>query len=138
MLQSASSLSSLRVPRRFSLMMPLAPLISLVPLPLSLLLRVSGSDKEKAGFHHYGKTYEALFRQRKYQRIKLLEIGIGGHEHASGGESLLAWRSYFPFAEIIGADVRDKRVLARKNLRIHVTDQGSATSLASPRSSGAT
>lgn len=120
---------ALRVPRRFSLMMPLSPVVSLLPVPLPALLRLSGSDKQSPGRHQYGAAYAALFRRLKYARIKLLEIGIGGHEGASGGESLAAWRSYFPFAKVVGADVLDKRVLARRNLQIHVVDQGSAESL---------
>ena len=86
-------------------MMTLAPLIALLPLRLDSVLRASGSDKEMEGGHKFGKTYHDQFRHLKYRRIQFLEVGIGGYAHHSGGESLAAWRCFFPFATIIGCDI---------------------------------
>jgi hypothetical protein len=108
----------------------LAPFISLLPLRLDTVLRISGSDKEQPGRHHYGSTYHRIFCRMKYRRLTLLEIGIGGYDEYPGGESLAAWRCYFPFGKIVGCDIEDKRRLAGGRVRIHVLDQSSAPDLA--------
>jgi hypothetical protein len=103
--------------------------LCLVPIPLSLLLRMSLSDKHQPSEHQYGHTYGALFRRFKYRPIKLLEIGIGGNDRRLGGESLNAWQAYFPFARIIGCDIEDKRKLATPRTAIYRLDQSSREQL---------
>jgi Methyltransferase domain len=115
--------------KRYQLMKWLSPFIAPLPLHLSMVLRVSGSDKENPGGHHYGSTYHQIFRGMKYRRLTLLEIGIGGNDRYLGGESLGAWRCYFPFGNIIGCDIEDKRQLAGGRVRVHVIDQSSASDL---------
>ena len=78
----------------------------MLPIPLPRILRLFGSDKQKLGEHSYGEAYERLFRERRYRRLKILEIGI-----LSGG-SLLTWRAYFPWSVTVGLDIQDKRALA--------------------------
>jgi hypothetical protein len=92
-------------------------------------LRLCLSDKHQPGVHQYGHTYNALFRQFKYKPIKFLEIGIGGYDGRSGGESLNAWQAYFPFATIIGCDIEDKSKLATHKTKIIMLDQSSAQQL---------
>ena len=104
--------------------------LALLPLPLGLVIRISGSDKEQPEEHHYESTYHRIFRHMKYKRLTLLEIGIGGYDKSLGGESLVAWQCYFPFGKIVGCDIEDKRQLAGGRVRIHVVDQSSATDLA--------
>jgi hypothetical protein len=116
--------------KRFKLMKWLSPFIAPLPIRLDTLLRISGSDKEQRDGHHYGSTYHRIFRCKKYQRLTLLEIGVGGHQGYVGGESLAAWRCYFPFAKIVGCDIEDKRQLAEGRVRIHMIDQSSASDLA--------
>jgi demethylmacrocin O-methyltransferase len=108
----------------------IASLLSLLPIPLWLLLRWAGSDKEVPGGHLYGRTYDAIFRHLKYQRIKLLEIGIGGYYFDLGGRSLLAWQSFFPFGSIVACDIEPKPMLAGRRRRIYRSDQSSAGDLA--------
>jgi len=93
--------------------------ISLFPIPLWFLLSQSNSDKHQVNGHLYGYTYEQLFRPFKYKFIKLLEIGV------DKGESLKAWQFYFPFAKIIGCDIRDMRSIATRRLKIYQLDQSS-------------
>ena len=103
--------------------------ISLLPVPLWVLLRAFGSDKHRPGLHGYGFTYHALFRPLKYRRIKLLEIGIGGYGTSLGGQSLLAWQAFFPFGDIVAADIAPKRELTGGRAHIRVLDQSSAEDL---------
>lgn len=56
---------------------------------------------DKSALHHYyTRRYEAHFKSRRFEKIKLLEIGV-----ARGG-SLRAWRDYFWRAEITGIDIK--------------------------------
>jgi hypothetical protein len=82
-----------------------------------------GSDKEQPGQHAYGATYAALFRHLRLRRVKLLEIGI------LSGDSMLAWRAFFPRGEIVGCDIEPKHHLAGGRIRVYTTDQGSAADL---------
>jgi hypothetical protein len=106
---------------RYRLLYLTSHVLSLLPIPLVFILRICGSDKHQ--LHLYGYTYRKLFWPYKYKPIKLLEIGVGGYEVGLGGESLNAWQLYFPFAKIIGCDIRDKRILATLNTRIYQLDQ---------------
>jgi hypothetical protein len=103
--------------------------ICFFPIPLRLLLQICLSDKHQINEHHYGYTYDALFRRFKYRRIKLLEIGIGGYGKRLGGESLNAWQAYFPFATIIGCDIEDKTRLSTFRTKIYMLDQSSKAQL---------
>jgi len=104
--------------------------VSLLPIPLWRLLRAFGSDKQQPGWHSYGNTYGELFKHRKYGRVKLLEIGIGGYQDSPGGRSLLAWQAFFPFGTIVAADIVPKPGLAAKRRRIYQIDQSSGKDLA--------
>ena len=103
----------------------IASLLSLFPLPLPKILTLFGSDKQRPGEHSYGPTYQFLFRPFRYKPIKLLEIGL------LYGESLLAWRCFFPFGMTVGIDIEPKDHLAGHRTRTYVADQGSASDLAS-------
>src|SRR6266487_2878970 len=104
-------------------------LVCFFPIPLAFLLRVCLSDKHQSFEHGYGHTYDALFWRFKYRPIKLLEIGIGGYGKRLGGESLNAWQAYFPFATIIGCDIRNKTQLSAFRTKIYVLDQSSKAQL---------
>ncbi|MDE2200689.1 MAG: class I SAM-dependent methyltransferase, partial [Rhodospirillales bacterium] len=102
----------------------IASVLSLLPLPLARILALFGSDKQRPGEHSYGAAYAAVFGPFRYRRTKLLEIGL------LSGDSLLAWRCYFPRGTTIGADIEPKQHLAGARTRIYTTDQSSADDLA--------
>jgi len=102
----------------------IALILAWCPLPLPTLLRFFGSDKHRAGQHSYGYTYHELFRRFRFRNIKLLEIGV------FKGDSLLAWRAFFPFGTVVACDIEPKQHLAFKRTRVHRIDQGSSTDLA--------
>lgn len=106
-----------------------ASAISLCPMPIALLLQLSGSDKQQDGWHSYGATYAELFRSLKYRRVKLLEIGIGGYNQEIGGRSLLAWQAFFPLGSIIACDIVAKFELGGRRRRVYQVDQSSAADL---------
>jgi hypothetical protein len=77
--------------------------------PLTRIAILRGTDKW--GPHFYTPVYHELFHHLRDLPIRLLEIGVGGHESAVlGGGSLLMWADYFPHARIVGIDVAAKRL----------------------------
>ena len=65
--------------------------------PLGGLFDGYGSDK--GHYHHYDRVYEQLFKDRRDEVGRVLEIGV------YQGGSLLAWRDYFPSALVVGLDI---------------------------------
>lgn len=63
-----------------------------------------GYKTDKAREHTYGIFYDNLFAKfDKEAPLRVLELGV------QGGGSLLAWKDYFPNAEVIGIDISDSR-----------------------------
>ncbi|GFE67411.1 hypothetical protein [Chroococcus sp. FPU101] len=64
---------------------------------------------DKWGVHFYAKHYQTHFSPIKKEKLKILEIGIGGYQYPErGGCSLRMWRTYFPNSMIYGIDIHDK------------------------------
>lgn len=59
-------------------------------------------DTDKESFHRYGSSYETIFSQYdRDDKLNILEIGT------QKGGSLLAWKEYFPNANVVGVDIID-------------------------------
>ena len=81
--------------------------------------------------NNYDDYYINIFRGIRRKKLKILEIGIGGHQEESFlGGSLLLWNSYCPRSQIYGIDL-SKKVLFNKFKRIQtfVVDQSRPESL---------
>lgn len=77
---------------------------------LRKLAKWYGSDKW--GAHSYASHYMTHFKDLRKQKLRILEIGIGGYDDpAFGGGSLRMWRTYFPHAHVFGIDIYDKSLL---------------------------
>lgn len=64
---------------------------------------------DKQGAHNYADNYDLHFKKYRDQKVKILEIGIGGYDNPkAGGESLRMWKEYFPKGLIVGLDYYDK------------------------------
>jgi len=71
----------------------------------------------------YAQRYERYFAPIRHEALKILEIGIGGYDDPKeGGDSLRAWKKYFPKAQIYGIDIVDKKALEEDRIK---TFQGS-------------
>lgn len=80
---------------------------------------------DKWGSHWYTPLYDRYFRPLRDERVKLLEIGIGGyHLPDEGGASLRAWKRYFRRGVIHGLDIHDKTGIDESRLITHRGDQG--------------
>lgn len=76
------------------------------PTMTELALRF-GSDKW--GGHWYTPHYERHFAPYRQQRVKVLEIGVGGYQSQDlGGASLRMWKHYFTRGLVHGLDLFDK------------------------------
>jgi hypothetical protein len=92
------------------------------PPDIGRLARRFGSDKW--GDHLYGDHYDRYIAPFRDQRVRVLEIGIGGFGDTSrGGESLSMWKAYFRRGFVVGIDIFDKSSLDEPRLRTVVADQ---------------
>jgi hypothetical protein len=67
-----------------------------------------GTDKSSAS-HDYCRTYAQYLEPLRHQPIRMLELGVGGHENPDlGGASLRMWREYFTQATVTGLDLEHK------------------------------
>lgn len=101
------------------------PILSRLGL-LRYIARKYPSDKR---LHEYIEHYEQHFRPWRGKKLKLLEIGIGGHNSKKGGESLKMWRDYFRNGEIYGLDLYDKSFLQQSRITILQCDQNDPVAL---------
>ena len=107
----------------------IASAVCWLPIPLAMLLRLSGSDKHQKNGHLYGHAYARWFGRFRYGKVKLLEIGIGGYGFDIGGQSLTAWQAYFPRGTVVACDIEDKSRLATRRTRIYQIDQSNKSDL---------
>jgi hypothetical protein len=114
---------------RYRARMWLATLVSPLPLPLPWLLTATGTDKHQPDRHLYGHVYDRYFRRFRHRRTRLLEIGIGGYGHALGGQSLVAWRAYFPRGTVVACDLHPRPGMASGRTRVRQMDQSSPADL---------
>ena len=53
--------------------------------------------------HNYTKKYDELFKDIRFKKLKILEIGIG----SAPMPSLRLWKEYFPNSQIYGIDIEE-------------------------------
>lgn len=83
-----------------------------------------GTDKCPQIKHHFTEFYHDMFKDRRNQIKKVVEIGIGCLPPAyTIGASLLMWRDYFPNAEIFGADNNSDLMFADNRITTIYCDQ---------------
>ena len=69
-------------------------------------------------------NYDRYFNQIKNRKLKILEIGIGGHNSPHhGGSSLRALSKFFKRSEILGIDIVDKKFHERKRIKTFMGSQ---------------
>ena len=71
---------------------------------------------DKGIVHSYTRHYQKHFNGIKNNKLKILEIGVGGYKSPiRGGASLRMWKTYFKRANIFGIDLYDKSQLKEEN-----------------------
>jgi hypothetical protein len=92
--------------------------------PAARLARQMSVNRTKWNAENYAARYHEHLQPIKDEPIRLLEIGIGGYDdpHA-GGDSLRAWKDYFPNGTIYGIDIVDKKALEEDRIHTFCGDQ---------------
>jgi hypothetical protein len=87
------------------------------PFNLSRMALIHKTDK--FGKHFYTPHYQNHFKNFKFKKNNILEIGVGGYEDPyTGGNSLRMWKSYFPFSKIYALDIHEKSFLQENKIKI--------------------
>lgn len=90
-------------------------------------------------YHSYTDYYSELFRGRRLQIRRILELGIGSvnlgvPSNMTGvgtpGASLRMWKAFFPFANVFGCDIDPATLFGEDRIRCETVDQTSANSVA--------
>ena len=101
------------------------------PSPLCHLMTSFGSDKG-APFHNYTVVYDRLFAPFRDKILTIFELGLGTSKvgapssmgpHGKPGASLRGWRTYFPYAQIFGADIDADILFEEDRIRTFWVDQ---------------
>jgi len=70
------------------------------------------------------ERYEDLFLSKRYDKLTILEIGVGGYKTPNkGGGSLKMWAEFFPNSTIAGIDLHHKDLELPHNVRLHQGSQ---------------
>lgn len=74
---------------------------------------------DKYGHHYYTEHYARHFKNLRFKRLKIFEIGVGGYHYSDiGGNSLRMWKRYFPFSKIYSLDIYDKSQFEERRIKI--------------------
>ena len=91
---------------------------------------------DKCGAHDYTPYYHSLFKDRRGEVKKVLEIGIGDEamqrDHVSWykpGASLRMWTEYFPGAEVYCLELRQDLLINEGRIHSYLCDQSQEHSL---------
>ena len=76
-----------------------------------------GSDKCPQVKHHYTPVYYEIFKDRREDVRKVVEIGVGT------GASLYMWRDFFPNAMVYGADIVEEFLFSDDRIETFYCDQ---------------
>lgn len=82
--------------------------------------------------HNYFKIYSEYFEPLRYEKINILEIGMGNYP--SNGNSMRLWLDFFPNAQITVIDLYQSNFncnfeFDKSRVRMHVVDQSSVEDL---------
>tara|TARA_B100000029_G_scaffold463550_1_gene496939 strand:- start:38 stop:829 length:792 start_codon:yes stop_codon:yes gene_type:complete len=76
-------------------------------------------ETDKSNDHKYTIIYNKYFSEKRYENIKLFEIGIGfPRDENRGGGSLQMWSEYFPNGTIYGLDIEKKKLNFDEKIKI--------------------
>lgn len=89
-----------------------------------------GTDKCPKISHPYTPYYHEMFKKRRKDIKKVIEVGVGTRrymhyfpDHYITGASLYMWRDYFPNAQIYGIDVLPGAMCEGERIQTFLLDQ---------------
>ena len=103
---------------------------------LCVLAQKYGSDKcPQTNHHSYTPFYFELFKNKRKQVKKVLEMGVGHprnmwhYKNYKMGASMYMWRDFFPNAQIYGADIFPGCIFKTDRIETFLCDQSDEESL---------
>jgi hypothetical protein len=93
-----------------------------MPLPLTMRL-YGGTDKLQ---HGYADHYQRHLKRRRWRRMVVIEIGVGGYSQSAPSGSLRVWRDYLPRSTILGVDLHPKHIALGPRVVFAQLNQASA------------
>lgn len=110
--------------------------------PLCEIMGRNKSDKGQENImkakHNYTTLYHHLFQKRRYETLRIFELGIGTNNiykqsnmgpDGRPGASLYGWAEYFPFSPIFGADIDDEILFQNHRIKTFYCDQTNSESI---------
>jgi SAM-dependent methyltransferase len=103
----------------------------IAPTEMCRIMLWSGSDKSLVR-HNFTTIYSALFNERRNQRLRIFELGLGTNnptlvssmgEYGTPGASLRGWRQLFPNALVYGADIDRDILFEEDRIKTFYCDQ---------------
>ena len=99
-----------------------------------------GSDKGKVSsetesFHNYTRLYYHIFKGRRYNKLRIFELGIGTNNtkilcnmgiDGKPGASLRAWTEFFPDSRVFAADIDNEILFQTDRISTFYCDQTKA------------
>lgn len=88
---------------------------------------IDNSKTDKNTAHSYIDTYERLFKEKKFDKNIILEIGIGEPlSNKQNGGSIKLWHDYFPNSIIYGLDIHDisninEEIIAKDRIQLYTS-----------------
>lgn len=95
---------------------------------LSGLARLYGGTDKLA--HGYLPYYERHLGPRRFDRMVVFEIGVGGYESRAPTGSLAMWRDFFVRSTIVGLDIEEKEVALGNRVKFERANQADVSELA--------
>jgi hypothetical protein len=99
--------------------------------PLCIIMQDQKSDKS-LGHHNYTTIYYELFKDLRYSKLNIFELGIGTNnlnipsnmgKNAKIGASLFGWEQFFPNSIIYGADIDTDILFKTDRIKTFYCDQ---------------
>lgn len=100
-------------------------------ISLDEIMKKYPTDKSSVEWgHNQCNIYEKFFDKIRHEKIKLLEAGIGGYEHADrGGGDLFGFAEYFENGQIFAFDLHKKQLPTHSRIKLQQASQDDRNAL---------
>jgi hypothetical protein len=109
----------------------------IMSMPLRKIAESNGTDKggrfiDSTNIHAYTDFYFILLSSRRFEKLAILECGIGSNDihvpsnmglNGKPGASLRMWKEFFPNAMIFGCDIDPKTLITEDRIQTFEVNQ---------------
>jgi hypothetical protein len=96
------------------------------------IMNKEGSDKAREKYHNYTTVYNYLFQNIRFDKLNFLEVGLGTNNinvpsnmgaNGTPKASMRGWRTFFPNADLHGADIDKGILIDEERIKTHYINQ---------------